>query len=129
MARLRAQGKTLDSMLETLQEPVESAELRFPILEEEFRPCGEQVIANLERYAEENGWDIAPDNREGIRVSFGRETGNGWFLLRLSVHDPIMPLNIESDSAGGVRVIAEQLNRFLQTCKGLDLKAIDQFLA
>lgn len=129
MARLRAQEKTLDSMLETLQEPVESAELRFPILEEEFRPCGEQVIANLERYAEENGWDIAPDNREGIRVSFGKETGNGWFLLRLSVHDPIMPLNIESDSAGGVRVIAEQLNRFLQTCEGLDLKAIDQFLA
>ena len=56
-----------------------------------------------------------------MRVSFGENDGNGWFLLRLSVHDPIMPLNIESDSEGGVEKILAQLDAFLQTTTGLEL--------
>ncbi len=129
MARLRAEGKTLDSMLESLKEPVETAELRFPILKDDFRSYGESVIAGVSAYAKTHSWNVAPDNREGIRVSFGKGRGDGWFLLRLSVHDPIMPLNIESDTAGGTRLIAEQLNDFLMECQGLDRKAMDKFLA
>ena len=64
---------------------------------------------------------VADDNREGIRVSFDKENGDGWFLLRLSVHDPIMPLNVESDSEGGVEKILSQLNEFLKTTSGLEL--------
>ena len=63
-----------------------------------------------------------------MRVSFDSENGDGWFLLRLSVHDPIMPLNIESNRAGGVLVIARQLNEFLTTCEGLDLTPMANFL-
>ena len=47
--------------------------------------------------------------------------GDGWFLLRLSVHDPIMPLNVESDSKGGVKIICDKLGEFLKTTTGLDL--------
>ncbi|MGN1138063.1 MAG: phosphomannomutase/phosphoglucomutase, partial [Ruminococcus sp.] len=61
------------------------------------------------------------DNREGVRVSFDKDNGNGWFLLRLSVHDPIMPLNIESDSQGGVEIIKAKVMSFLNTTTGLDL--------
>jgi phosphomannomutase len=129
MAQLRAQGKTLESLLEPLAEPAEAVELRLPILEENFRDCGETVITGLEEYAKRQAdWEIAPDNREGIRISFGKQNGDGWLLLRLSVHDPIMPLNIESDSAGGVQRIAEQLNAYLLTCKGLDLSSMENFL-
>ena len=55
-------------------------------------------------------------NHEGIRVSFGKDEGDGWFLLRLSVHDPIMPLNIESDAVGGVKLIAGKLYDYVKTC-------------
>ena len=34
-------------------------------------------------------------------------------MLRLSLHDPLMPLNIESNSVGGVHQIAEKLYAFL----------------
>ena len=54
--------------------------------------------------------------------------GDGWFLLRLSVHDPIMPLNIESDSKGGVDMILNQLYEFIITCKGLDLSNVNKYL-
>jgi len=81
-----------------------------------------KFIADLTAYAEEKeDWNVADDNREGIRVSFDENNGNGWFLLRLSVHDPIMPLNVESDSEGGVEIILNKLNEFLSTTSGLDI--------
>ncbi len=129
MAQLRAQGRTLESLLEPLAEPAEAAELRFPILEENFRECGNRIISDLETYAKQQpGWQIAPDNREGIRISFGKENGDGWFLLRLSVHDPLMPLNLESDAAGGNKRIASQLYTFLRTCSGVDISPLEKFI-
>ena len=116
MAQLKQQGKRLEDLTAELKEPVESKEIRFKIQEKNFREYGEKVIADLQEYAEKaEGWKIADDNREGIRVYFDKENGDGWFLLRLSVHDPIMPLNIESDTKGGTDVIFEKLNEFLKT--------------
>ena len=121
MAQLAKENKTIDMMLKDLKEPAESKEIRFKITEEDFRACGEKIIADLEKYAEnEPNWIVADDNREGIRVSFDKDNGDGWFLLRLSVHDPIMPLNIESDSVGGVEKIYNQFYQFLKTTKGLE---------
>lgn len=121
-AQMRKEGKELDELTAALKEPVESKEVRFKILESDFRACGEKIINDLTAYAmAQNGWNVANDNREGIRVSFDKDNGDGWFLLRLSVHDPIMPLNIESDSVGGVDIIYNKLNEFLKTTNGLEL--------
>lgn len=121
-AQLRKEGKELDELTAALKDPVESKEVRFKILESDFRACGEKIINDLTAYAmAQNGWNVANDNREGIRVSFDKDNGDGWFLLRLSVHDPIMPLNIESDSVGGVDIIYNKLNEFLKTTSGLEL--------
>ncbi len=122
MAQLNKEGKSIESITSTLKEPVEETEIRFEITEKDFRACGERIIKDLTAYAEKNeGWILADDNREGVRVSFGENDGNGWFLLRLSVHDPIMPLNIESDSVGGVEIIKNKLYEFLKTTKGLKI--------
>lgn len=129
MAVLRKEGKTLEDMLASLQEPVEAAEIRLPILEENFRACGETVLQALETFARDAGWAIAPDNREGMRISFPKGEGDGWFLLRLSVHDPIMPLNVESDSPGGVKCIAQKVLDVLRTHgQGVDLAPLERFL-
>ena len=99
------------------------------ILEEDFAACGNRIINELEKYAEsKSDWHIADDNREGIRVSFDKENGDGWFLLRLSVHDPIMPLNIESDSVGGAKKIAGKLYEFLKNVQGLDVSPVETSL-
>ncbi len=122
MAQLSREGKSIESLTASLKEPVEETEIRFEITESDFRACGERIISDLTAYAEKTeGWILADDNREGVRVSFGENDGNGWFLLRLSVHDPIMPLNIESDSEGGVEIIKEKLYKFLRTTQGLKL--------
>ena len=56
-----------------------------------------------------------------------RGEGDGWFLLRLSVHDPILPLNLESNSHGGVAQIAEKLKTFFQTQPdGVDVSPVEK---
>ncbi|MDR1563534.1 MAG: phosphomannomutase/phosphoglucomutase [Oscillospiraceae bacterium] len=114
MAKLRQEGGSLSALIADLAEPAEEREIRLKIEEEDFVSYGNSVIAGLESYAKkQQGWQIAEDNREGIRVLLDKAHGNGWFLLRLSVHDPIMPLNIESDSKGGVDVIEKQVMSYL----------------
>ena len=121
MAQLRKQDKKLESLIENLKEPVESKEIRIKITEKNFREYGKKVIEDLTKYSEgQKTFKVADDNYEGIRVSFDSRNGNGWFLLRLSVHDPIMPLNIESDSVGGVDKIFKKIQPFLEGCIGLD---------
>lgn len=88
--------------------------MRFPITAEDFRPYGEGTIAALESYAKAHNWDIAPDNREGIRISFPENDGDGWFLLRMSVHDPILVLNLESNSEGGTAKMLSDVTEFLK---------------
>lgn len=129
MAELRKDGKTIDDLLTPLREAAEEAEIRLPILQQDFRACGTALIDSLQTYAGEQGWQIAPDNHEGIRVSFPQGSGDGWFLLRLSVHDPIMPLNIESNSPGGCKQIATALCNFLQAYeKDVDIRPLQSFL-
>ena len=129
MAQMGKEGKTLDSLIADLKDPVEEAGLRFKIKCEDFRSYGNSVIERLEKYAlEADGMRIADDNREGIRIYFDADDEQGWLLLRLSVHDPIMPLNIESDKAGGVRKIAEKFKEFLSGCDMLDIQPLISFL-
>lgn len=121
-AQMRQKGLELQSLIKDLKEPVEAKEIRFEILDEDFRKTGLRIIDELTEYAKsQDGWMLADDNREGIRVSFAKDDGDGWFLLRLSVHDPIMPLNIESDSQGGVEIIEQKIMEFLKTTQGLKL--------
>ncbi|MDL2238260.1 phosphomannomutase/phosphoglucomutase [Christensenellaceae bacterium OttesenSCG-928-K19] len=129
MANLRKEGKTIANLIADLAEPLESKEFRLNIKEEDFKAYGNTMIENLTVYAEkQSGWDIASDNHEGIRVSFGSEEGDGWFLVRLSLHDPLIPVNVESGSVGGVKKITEKLYAFLKSYDKLDLSPIQKFL-
>ena len=124
-------GKTLGYLIEDLQEPVESREIRLTITDEDFRNAGQNAIAKVLDYAASaESWHIAPDNREGVRISFDLDGGkeNGWFLLRLSVHDPVLPLNLESDVMGGIHYMLTALYDVLRDVTGIDLTALQQSL-
>ena len=122
--QLKQQGETLSKLLEGLREPVESSEIRLKVQGEDFAATARQLIEHVLEYASEHeDWHIAPDNREGVRISFDveGELNSAWFLLRLSVHDPVMPLNAESDVAGGVKHVLSKLYEALENQEGVDL--------
>lgn len=122
LAKLNKQGKSIDDLIKNLKEPAESMEIRVPILLDDFKEYGEMVIAQLTEYAEKReGWQVEKENYEGVRIN----VDGGWFLLRLSVHDPILPLNLENDNAGVSEKIAKELKEFLSSFDKLDLKNFD----
>ena len=130
--RLKQEGKELSSLLDGLREPVESVELRLSITAPDFREAGRAVIERVMDHASyETDWHIAPDNREGVRINFDLDDGlqNGWFLLRLSVHDPVLPLNVESDVPGGVRTMLSKLLSVLDGIEAIDISPIRAYLS
>ncbi len=129
LARCRKEGTKLESLIESLEEPAESLEFRMNILLDEFKPYGQQVIEELRAYAATiPGWSLAPSNYEGVRVNLDADHGDGWFLLRLSLHDPLLPLNIESNVPGGAKIIAKELAGFIAKYDKLDAKALMDFV-
>ncbi len=128
LARGKKEGYTLQELIATLEEPAESVEFRMNILLDDFKPYGQQVIDELTAYAaDREGWSLAPSNFEGVRVNLDEAHGNGWFLLRLSLHDPLLPLNIESNSAGGAKQIAGELASFIAKYEKLDAASLLNF--
>ena len=128
LARGRKMGYTLESLIDGLEEPAESVEFRMNILQEDFKPYGQQVIDELTAYAAtQPGWSLAPSNYEGVRVNLDQAHGDGWFLLRLSLHDPLLPLNIESAKVGGAKEIASELAGFIARYDKLDAASLENF--
>ena len=126
LARGKKEGYTLESLISTLREPKESVEFRMNILLDDFKAYGQKVIDELMAYAAtKSGWSLEESNFEGVRVNLDKDHGNGWFLLRLSLHDPLLPLNIESDEVGGAKKIASELSEFI---KGYDKLSADKFI-
>ncbi len=113
-----AKGTDIKALLSTMEMPVEEEEHRFNIKVDYFKVYGQRVIDELEEFAKQrDGYIIADDNREGIRVS----TPNGWFLLRLSVHDPVMPMNFESNEVGGIKIMKQELKAFFESFDALEI--------
>jgi len=128
LARGKKEGYTLESLIDSLEEPAESVEFRMNILLDDFKSYGQKVIDELTAYAEkQSGWSLAPSNYEGVRVNLDESHGNGWFLLRLSLHDPLLPLNIESNSVGGAKKIAQELAGFIAKYDKLDAQKLIDF--
>ncbi|MDO4619177.1 MAG: phosphomannomutase/phosphoglucomutase [Lachnospiraceae bacterium] len=113
MAQLRKEGKRIESLIEGLKTPAEAAEIRMKIQTDNFREAGLQVLDEFRTFAEKReDFHIVEPNYEGIRVSFDDPEVKGWMLLRLSLHDPVMPMNVESSDKGGVEVILGRIHPF-----------------
>lgn len=129
-AALSEQGKSLESLISSLAEPAEERELRFKILYDDFRPVGEGITDYFEKIASErDGWTACDDNYEGIRINADSNSGDGWFLLRLSVHDPIIVLNAESNVEGGTSVMLADILKVMKTAPKIEITDISSLEA
>jgi phosphomannomutase len=112
-AKLKTQDKTLTDLISDLKEPVEADEFRTKIKVEDFKSYGQKVLDDFTAYVQgQAGWSIVTPNFEGVRVNC--EDEEGWVLIRLSLHDPVMAINSESDKAGGCGEIKEKMMEFLR---------------
>lgn len=125
MARMRRQGSKLTDLITLLPVPAGSREYRMKITAHDFVAKGNEVINLLREFATTMpGWEMVPDNYEGVRFQCSNESEKGWFLLRLSLHDPVLPLNVESDVVGGVDLISSKLHTFFSGIEGIDTRNV-----
>ena len=131
MAKQAKKGEKLISLISTLETPEEEDEIRlkFSAASVNFRTEGQRVIDEITHFARKDSHiTVAPDNYEGVRLSFDEASGDGWALLRMSVHDPVMPLNFESRVKGGNVRMAKYFYSILRKYPFLDLTAIEKFI-
>lgn len=120
MARLKKEDKDISELIKDLKHPIESEERRIKITCEDFKQYGESIIEDLKEYATKfDGWSIEPNNYEGIKINCIKECG--WALLRVSLHEPLFVINIESDIKGGVKSIFSKLEAFMKNYINLAL--------
>ncbi|MBQ8182939.1 MAG: phosphomannomutase/phosphoglucomutase [Clostridia bacterium] len=120
-ARLRKEGKTIGDIIKNLRVPQEEKEVRFTIKLCDFRDYGLSVINDFRNLCENTeGICVSPINHEGVRVNFNEGSGDGWQLLRMSVHEPLLVLNCESNQQGGCEKMLGFFKNFITAYEKLD---------
>ncbi|MDE6058561.1 MAG: phosphomannomutase/phosphoglucomutase [Clostridia bacterium] len=128
LAKCAEEGKELTDLISSLPEAEETQEIRLPFAAGvDFKTLGAQVIEELKEYANGSPFlSLAPDNYEGVRVNFAEGEGDGWALVRMSLHEPIMPINIESNVKGGNAIMIQKLYGFLKKYPFLHTEGMKQ---
>ena len=129
LARLAKEGKNLLDLIKDLPEPEEATEVRLKFETPDFKELGKGIISDLTARAIEKPYlSLAPENCEGVRINFDRQHGNGWALVRMSLHEPILPINAESNEKGGVKKILSTLYAILKDYRLLNTENLKKLL-
>jgi len=126
-----------------MRDPQEAREVRMNISREDFGSYGDAVLDDLKKWisgdlsdsgatsAQSTSPSAAPvgmspeePNYEGVRINFDKDNGDGWCLLRKSLHDPLMAMNMESNTKGGCKIISEKMRSFLKNYPDLDISKL-----
>ncbi len=116
LAKASKEGKALTDLIADLELPAKEVEMRLRFVDGcDFKALGKTLMDDFQKYVEKLPYaTLATDNYEGRRVSFDEKHGDGWVLLRMSLHEPILPINVESKSVYGALQIVKELFRFLK---------------
>ncbi|MBD5131454.1 MAG: phosphomannomutase/phosphoglucomutase [Clostridiales bacterium] len=125
LANLKKQGCELVDLIADLDTPLEEGDIRLNFTCDDWREKAETIITRLTGLSERL-LTISGDNYEGVRAYVSH--GDGYFIVRTSVHDPVLPIYIESNKRGGAHKIASFLYSFLNGFTGLDCAPLEQFL-
>ncbi len=118
-ARAAARGQTLDALLDGYVADCLEEEIRLPITGEDFAAYGQTVLDSFKRRALAQGIQVV-NTHEGVRLRFG----GGWAMLRMSLHDPLLPLNLENASLQGLQATRQAVLALLAGFERLDVSGL-----
>lgn len=119
--KMRSEGRKLTELIKTLKEPEIATGYRLNLTGEDFKTDGQKILNDLkDTVKNSNIMSLEEPNYEGVRVN----VDEGWFLLRLSLHDPLMPLDIQCDNKNCLDKIYKFLKEFLSGYDFIDITAL-----
>ncbi|MDR1263732.1 MAG: phosphomannomutase/phosphoglucomutase [Oscillospiraceae bacterium] len=95
--RMKREGQTLTDRIADLAVPLESLEWRILMEDSRQRAAALDLMRSWVLNNPDAGYNLA-ESAEGVRA----ERANGWFLLRASLHEPLLVWNAASDTPGGI---------------------------
>lgn len=122
LAKAAKAGTTLDTLIADLSVEYVAREVRFKLLTEDFKAYGKEVLAAFKKRAEMAGYQL-PTSHEGIRIRFSG-IATGWMLLRASLHDPVMVLNLEGQTQQDLDVITGIAQSLVEGFEALDISTL-----
>ena len=118
---MRKESKNLTDLISELKDPEFETGYRLNLLNKDFKPDGEMILEELKQAVEKaEGFSLETPNYEGVRVN----VENGWFLLRLSLHEPLMPLDIQGNTVEAMNKMKAFIKEFLSDFDCIDSSAI-----
>jgi len=127
LPRLIERGEILDHLIQKLVQPKEVVEVRFKIETEDFKTYGNEVIKEFPQWIPKD-WVVNPENEEGVRINFKGEYGDGWLLLRMSLHEPLLVLQIENDLVGYQSKILETIQQIMNRYPKINQNKLEALL-
>ena len=128
LPELISNHQSFDTLIDDLKQPVETQEVRLKIAGENYKEIGLKALADLAK-VEINGLSIDLDNHEGVRFNLTAPFGNGWFLVRMSLHEPLLVIQIENDQAGYMNAILTVLLNWFNNYPEINTSTITHYLA
>lgn len=135
LLKQKKEGKTLAALIKDFPPLIEEKIVRIKITSDNFKERGKQVLEEYKTRAIKKGYTVA-NSYEGVRLSFNDndseiigEDGkphkiSGYILLRVSLHDPVLPLNIESERAGDIKKFLFVVNKLLEGISDIDTSGL-----
>ena len=129
LPKLKEKNIELSDLIADLKQPAETTEVRFKISGEDYKLLGESVIVGMhDLVAQTPGFSIDMDNEEGIRTNVSQGYGDGWFLLRMSLHEPLLVLQVENDMIGKNTDVLSKLLPFFNRYEFLNTEPLKKLL-
>jgi phosphomannomutase len=123
-AKLRKSGKGVSDLIADLKSADEAREHRMHITCEDYAEYGNKVLEQFRARAKEQGLKMPAESYEGVRLQFSGDEIQGWALLRMSLHEPLMPLNIEGTRSGDCDKIQAIVKKLLEGFEELDMSML-----
>ncbi|WAW14020.1 phosphomannomutase/phosphoglucomutase [Peptostreptococcus equinus] len=115
-AKMFKENKDVSELISELREAKESLECRIKIKNNNYKEYAGSIIESVkEKALEIEDWEIVEPNYEGVRVKSNKNNQQGWFLLRSSLHEPLLVLNIESDVENGSKALFDNISSILKS--------------
>lgn len=114
----------LDQLGGGLEEPAEGIKVRLPVMGGLGAvPKAEEALVEALKQCEREteGWEVDPVNYDGLRC----KAGDGWLIVRASLHEPLVSVQTESDREGGTAEICRHLLGFVLEGGACEAAGID----
>lgn len=126
LMKMKEKGVSIEKITDGFIDAKEQIEIRININNSKVITSGRKVLMHLKDFSKEIKSCSLENSPEGVRLKFRARWQEGWCILRQSIHDPTLVLNIESYVNNGAISILNSLIPFFKKFQFINIDEINE---